>query len=121
MLIAMDVSKASLYDGASALALHHQAGKQGVSAVENAKRLLDSGMQTAAIGFPFPVSHYLLIEPPETEPKKVLDRFVAAMKAVHKEALSEPELVRSAPYALPLRRLYDESALRDLAWRRGNG
>jgi glycine dehydrogenase subunit 2 len=60
-----------------------------------------------------------LIEPTETESLEDLDRFVAAMTAILKEARDEPEKVRSAPHTMPVRRLDDVRAAKvlDLVWR----
>ena len=47
-----------------------------------------------------------------------LDGFVEAMKAIRKEMLEDPEVLRSAPHTLPVRRLDDVKAARELnlAW-----
>jgi len=92
----------------------------GVSAMDFAKRLLDKGVHAPTTYFPLLVPECLLIEPTETESKETLDAFVAAMKSVLEEARSTPELVKSAPHTMPVRRLDDVRAARelDLAWRR---
>jgi glycine dehydrogenase subunit 2 len=61
----------------------------------------------------------LLIEPTETESKETLDAFVAAMIKVRDEAQLEPERVKTAPHTLPVRRLDDVKAARelDLVWK----
>ncbi len=61
----------------------------------------------------------MLIEPTETESRETLDGFVAAMIAIKREAETNPDLVRGAPYTLPVRRLDDVKAARelDLAYR----
>ena len=91
----------------------------GVSAMDFAKRLLDYGFHAPTTYFPLLVPECLLIEPTETESKQTLDAFVAAMKAVRAEAEADPELVRTAPHGLPVQRLDDVRAARelDLAWR----
>ena len=60
----------------------------------------------------------LLIEPTETEAKEDLDGFIEAMIAIQKEAESTPDMVTGAPYTLPVRRLDDVKAARelDLTW-----
>jgi glycine dehydrogenase subunit 2 len=65
------------------------------------------------------VAECLLIEPTETESLQTLDAFVAAMSAIRQEALKDPELLHSAPHSMPVRRLDDVRAARelDLAWR----
>lgn len=90
----------------------------GVSAMDFAKRLLDYGFHAPTTYFPMLVPECLLIEPTETEAKTTLDAFVDAMIAIAKEARETPELVKSAPHTLPVRRLDDVRAARkpDLAW-----
>jgi len=65
------------------------------------------------------VPECLLIEPTETESKETLDAFVAAMSEVLREAASTPEVLRTAPHRMPVRRLDDVRAARelDLAYR----
>jgi len=91
----------------------------GVSAMDVAKRLLDKGFHAPTAYFPLLVPECLLIEPTETESKQTLDAFVAAMQEILTEARTNPELVKGAPYSLPLRRLDDVKAARepDLAWK----
>lgn len=84
-----------------------------------AKRLLDYGLHAPTTYFPLLVPECLLIEPTETESRQTLDAFVAAMVAVRREAEENPEQVKSAPHSLPVRRLDDVRAVRelDLVWR----
>lgn len=91
----------------------------GVTAMDFAKRLLDYGFHAPTTYFPLLVPECLLIEPTETESKETLDAFVAAMVAVKREAEDRPEWVKSAPHALPVRRLDDVKAARelDVVWR----
>ena len=91
----------------------------GISAMEFAKRLLDYGFHAPTTYFPLLVPECLLIEPTETESKQTLDAFVAAMKAILQEAYATPDLVKGAPHKLPVRRLDDTRAARelDLVWR----
>jgi glycine dehydrogenase subunit 2 len=91
----------------------------GVTAMDFAKRLLDYGFHAPTTYFPLLVPECLLIEPTETESKATLDAFVAAMVKVKEEAETEPERVKTAPHTLPVRRLDDVRAARelDLVWR----
>jgi glycine dehydrogenase subunit 2 len=84
-----------------------------------AKRLLDYGFHAPTTYFPLLVPECLLIEPTETEAKESLDGFVAAMVAIQREAESEPEKLKAAPHTLPVRRLDDVRAAKqlDLAWK----
>ena len=93
--------------------------RTGVTALDLAKRLLDKGFHAPTIYFPLLVPECLLIEPTETESKETLDAFVAAMREILEEAERDPELVKNAPHTLPLRRLDEARAARelDLAWR----
>jgi glycine dehydrogenase subunit 2 len=99
--------------------LRQQAKELEVTAMDFAKALLDQGYHAPTTYFPLLVPECLLIEPTETEAKEDLDGFVAAMIAIQREAESNPDGVRRAPYHLPVRRLDDVRAARqlDLAWR----
>jgi glycine dehydrogenase subunit 2 len=90
----------------------------GVTAMDFAKRLLDKGFHAPTTYFPLLVPECLLIEPTETESKQTLDAFAEAMKEILDEARTQPELVKQAPHAMPVRRLDDVRAARhlDLRW-----
>jgi len=90
-----------------------------VTAMDFAKRLLDYGIHSPTTYFPLLVPECFLVEPTETETKAELDAFVDAMVAIAREAESQPDMVRGAPYSLPVRRLDDVKAARelDLVWR----
>ena len=91
----------------------------GVSAMDFAKRLLDYGFHAPTTYFPMLVPECLLIEPSETESRETLDSFVAAMVKVLEEARMQPEMVKGSPHTLPVRRLDDVRAARelDLTWK----
>jgi glycine dehydrogenase subunit 2 len=99
--------------------LKRQAREHNVTAMDFAKRLLDYGFHAPTTYFPLLVPECLLIEPTETESKDILDAFVAAMSQIQKEAEQEPERVRGAPHTMPVRRLDDVRAARqlDLTWK----
>jgi glycine dehydrogenase subunit 2 len=103
------------------LTLKALAAQQGVTAMDVAKRLLDFGFHAPTTYFPQLVAECLLIEPTETESRETLDAFVAAMAEVLREAHSEPGMLKKAPYKMPVRRLDDVRAARelDLAFRPG--
>lgn len=86
----------------------------GVNAMDVAKRLLDFGFHSPTTYFPLLVPECLLIEPTETETKQELDRFLAAMKQIREEIISQPDTVKEAPHTLKLRRLDDVRAAREL-------
>jgi glycine dehydrogenase subunit 2 len=94
----------------------------GISAMDVAKRLLDKGFHPPTTYFPMLVPECLLIEPTETESKETLDAFVAALKEIRDEAHATPELVKGAPHTMPVRRLDDVKAARelDLVWKRND-
>lgn len=100
------------------LTLKDLAKKQKVTAMDVAKRLLDYGFHAPTTYFPLLVPECLLIEPTETESKEELDAFVAAMTKILQEAYEKPEQVTGAPFTLPVRRLDDVKAARelDLVW-----
>jgi glycine dehydrogenase subunit 2 len=96
-----------------------QARTLGVNAMDFAKRLLDYGIHSPTTYFPLMIPECFLVEPTETETKAELDAFVDALVAIQREAETQPDLVRAAPYTLPVRRLDDVKAARelDLVWR----
>jgi glycine dehydrogenase subunit 2 len=99
--------------------LRRQARELNVTAMDFAKRLLDYGFHAPTTYFPLLVPECLLIEPTETESKDVLDAFVTAMSQIQREAEQEPGRVTSAPHTMPVRRLDDVRAARqlDLTWK----
>jgi len=105
------------------LTMKAQAKQLDVNAMDFAKRLLDYGYHAPTTYFPLLVPECLLIEPTETEAKETLDGFVEAMSQILREAEVEPEKVKGAPYTLPVRRLDDVRAARelDLTWRPAAG
>ena len=89
------------------LAAEHQ-----VRTLDIAKRLIDYGIHPPTIYFPLTVPEALMVEPTETESKTTLDHFVAALRAILKEAAATPDLVREAPHSTPLGRLDEVTAAR---------
>ena len=84
----------------------------GVTTMDVAKRLMDYGFHPPTVYFPLVVKGAMLVEPTETETMQTLDEFVDVMDAISKEALSEPDLVTSAPQLTRLRRLDETRAAR---------
>lgn len=95
-----------------------EAKELGVSAMDFAKRLLDYGYHSPTTYFPLLIPECFLIEPTETECKEELDGFINALIAIKEEAKTDPEKLKSAPITLPVRRLDDVKAARelDLVW-----
>lgn len=96
------------------ITLSKEAKELGLTAQDVAKRLLDYGFHAPTIYFPLLVPECLLIEPTETEPKEVLDSFADALIAILEEARTDISLVKNAPSTMPVRRLDDVKAARDL-------
>jgi glycine dehydrogenase subunit 2 len=84
----------------------------GIRTLDIAKRLIDYGFHPPTIYFPLIVPEALMIEPTETESKRVLDDFVDAMLAIAEEAVSKPELLHNAPTTTPVGRLDEVAAAR---------
>jgi glycine dehydrogenase subunit 2 len=103
--------------------LKREAKERGVTAMDYAKRLLDYGFHAPTTYFPLLVAECLLIEPTETESKEELDGFVDALVKIRQEAREEPKKLKEAPHTMPVRRLDDVRAARqlDLAWRPAAG
>jgi glycine dehydrogenase subunit 2 len=96
------------------LTLNQEKKTYGISAMDLAKRLLDYGVHAPTTYFPLLVPECLLIEPTETECKEELDGFIKAMQAIKEEMMREPHLLKEAPHTLPVKRLDDVKAARDL-------
>ena len=60
------------------------------------------------------VPECILIEPTETECKAELDGFVNTMKTILHEAETNPALLKDAPHTMPVKRLDDVKAAREL-------
>jgi glycine cleavage system P protein (glycine dehydrogenase) subunit 2 len=85
-----------------------------VNAMDFAKRLLDYGYHAPTTYFPLLIPECFLIEPTETECKQEMDGFIAAMKAIKHEAEVNAELLSNAPHSMPVKRLDDVKAAREL-------
>ena len=86
--------------------------KQGASALDLSKSLLDEGFHSPTVYFPLIVPEAMMIEPTETEPKETLDAFAAAMLRIAERVKTDPAAVRGAPRHTPLRRLDEVTAAR---------
>ena len=100
------------------ITLKKQAKELHVTAMDFAKRLLDLGYHAPTTYFPLLVPECLLIEPTETESKEDLDGFIEAMVKIQQEAEHEPETVTTAPHSMPVKRLDEVRAAKqlDLSW-----
>ena len=79
-----------------------------------AKALLDRNYHAPTTYFPLLVPECLLIEPTETESKETLDNFVAAMTDILESARNDGADFKDAPHTMPVRRLDDVKAARQL-------
>ncbi|HEY7623866.1 MAG TPA: aminomethyl-transferring glycine dehydrogenase subunit GcvPB [Candidatus Limnocylindria bacterium] len=94
--------------------------KQGATALDIGKALLDEGFHSPTVYFPLIVPEALMIEPTETEPKETLDAFAAALNGIADRVATDPSSVHDAPKNTPLRRLDEVTAARSpkLKWQR---
>lgn len=89
--------------------------KYGIKTLHIAKRLMDYGYHPPTIYFPhFPpyAEETIMIEPPESEGKEILDDFIEIMIKISKEAKENPELLRSAPHDTPISQTDDALAVK---------
>jgi len=100
------------------ITLKTQAKELNVSAMDFAKRLLDKGYHAPTTYFPLLVPECLLIEPTESEAKEMLDGFVEALVEIQREAETDADMLHNAPYTMPVNRLDEVRAAKqlDLAW-----
>jgi len=99
--------------------MKRQAKELNVTAMDIAKRLLDYGFHAPTTYFPLLVPECLLIEPTETESRETLDAFVEAMTIILGEAQADASTLKTAPHTMPVRRLDDVRAAKqlDLTWK----
>ena len=94
-------------------------GAPDIKALDISKRLIDYGFHPSSNYFPLIVHEALMIEPTETESKETLDAFAGALTAIRQEALTNPDVLKTAPHTAPLRRLDEVRAAREpvLRWK----
>jgi glycine dehydrogenase subunit 2 len=81
-----------------------------IKTLDLAKRLLDFGFHPPTVYFPLLVEEALMVEPTETETRETLDAFADALAEILREAATDPEIARNAPYTTPVRRLDEVAA-----------
>jgi len=96
------------------LTFKREAKQLNLTALDFAKRVLDFGMHAPTMYFPLLVPECWLLEPTETETKQTLDEFIQVMAQIAKEAQTTPEKIRQAPWTLPVSRLDEAAAARNL-------
>jgi glycine dehydrogenase subunit 2 len=89
---------------------------RGVRTLDLAKRLLDEGVHAPTIYFPSLVDEALMIELPETESKRELDGYIAA---VERAVGDTAENLHAAPRSLAVGRIDEVRAAREprLSWK----
>jgi glycine dehydrogenase subunit 2 len=95
------------------ITLKKEAKTLNMTAMDVAKALLDHNYHAPTTYFPLLVPECLLIEPTETESKETLDGFVEAMIRIAEDARDGTSF-KEAPYTMPVRRLDDVKAARQL-------
>ena len=100
------------------ISLKDVARETGVTAMDFAKALLDRGFHAPTTYFPLLVPECLLIEPTESEARQDLDAFAQALIDIRDLAFRDAAEVKRAPLTLPVRRLDDVRAAKqlDLTW-----
>jgi glycine dehydrogenase subunit 2 len=83
--------------------------KNGVSAMDLAKRLLDYGFHAPTVYFPLTVPEAMMIEPTETESKETLDAFAEVLFRITEES---PEMLHEAPHSTIISRPDEVQAAR---------
>ncbi len=90
----------------------------GVRTFDVAKALLDHGFHAPTVYFPLTVREALMVEPTETESKETLDAFAQALLEIAEQAeAGHADELRSAPHTLPVSRLDEARAARQLKLR----
>ncbi len=85
-----------------------------VRALDVAKALLDRGFHAPTIYFPLTVKEGLMIEPTETESRETLDAFCDVMIEIAHLAVENSDALHNAPVTLPVGRLDEVKAAREL-------
>ena len=88
--------------------------KNGVTAMDIAKYLIDFGMHAPTVYFPLIVKEAIMIEPTETENKETLDIFCDRMIEAVKLAQSDPSAFQEYPKTLGVCRPDDTLAIKEL-------
>lgn len=94
------------------MSLEKMKHKNGVTAMDIAKALLDYGIHPPTMYFPLIVHEALMVEPTETEPKETLDEAIEVLHKIYEQALADPEQLHSAPHLTPIGRPDEVAAAR---------
>jgi len=88
--------------------------RKGIRALDIAKALLDRGFHAPTVYFPLTVKEDLMIEPTETESRETLDAFCDALLEIARIAEEDPDQLHHAPTRLPVGRLDEVKAAKEL-------
>lgn len=90
----------------------------GVTTMDVAKRLLDYGYHAPTIYFPLLFHESMMVEPTENESKETIDDFISVMRKIAEEAMTTPDIVKTAPHNTPTGRADDVQAAKQpiLTW-----
>ncbi len=89
--------------------------KYGIKTLHIAKRLMDYGFHPPTIYFPHfepYAEETIMIEPPESEGKEILDHFIAVMIKIAKEVAENSDILKSAPHKTPISQADDALAVK---------
>jgi len=89
--------------------------KYGIKTLHIAKRLMDYGFHPPTIYFPHfepYAEETIMIEPPESEGKEILDNFISVMLKISEEAKENPDILKSAPHHTPISQTDDALAVK---------
>ena len=86
----------------------------GLRALDLGKALLDHGIHAPTVYFPLLIHECLMAEPTETESKDTLDTYVAVMREIVQQGAADPEALKNAPVTLPVRRMDETAAARNM-------
>jgi glycine dehydrogenase subunit 2 len=96
------------------LSAHQLVKETGISALDVSKFILDFGLHPPTVYFPLIVPEALMIEPTETEPKEMLDKFINSMKMASDLAFSDKkDIILKAPQRTSTGRIDDVKAARN--------
>ncbi len=87
---------------------------QGTRALDIAKALLERGIHAPTMYFPLLVHECLMPEPTETESKQTLDAFCQEMHDIVAHGREDPAWLEAAPRGLPVSRLDETQAARQM-------
>ena len=87
--------------------------KQGGTAYNIAKRLIDYGIHPPTIYFPSIVEEALMVEPTETESLENLDGLIYAFECIVKEIKNNTQLLLNAPVSTETKRVDELKAIKE--------